>query len=56
MCVNRRERIAFEKLSEVVDEILCDSDCSELLWNEDSDDEIIYSDNVTVHATDGRNI
>ncbi|KAJ9581253.1 hypothetical protein L9F63_023579, partial [Diploptera punctata] len=54
--LDRRERIAFEKLSEVVDEILCDSDCSELLWNEDSDDEIIYSDNVTVHATDGRNI
>ncbi|KAJ9597670.1 hypothetical protein L9F63_011472 [Diploptera punctata] len=51
-----RDRIAIEKLSEVVDEMLCDSDCSELSWNEDSNDEIIYSDNVTVHATDGRNI
>ncbi|KAJ9584366.1 hypothetical protein L9F63_021293 [Diploptera punctata] len=56
LLMHRRDRIAIEKLSEVVDEMLCDSDCSELSWNEDSNDEIIYSDNVTVHATDGRNI
>ncbi|KAJ9583810.1 hypothetical protein L9F63_021842, partial [Diploptera punctata] len=37
-----RERIAIEKLSEVVNAMLCDSDCSELSWNEDSNNEIIY--------------
>jgi hypothetical protein len=53
MSANGRKRIAIEKLNEVVNEMLCDSDCSELSWNEDSNDEIIYNDNVTVRATDG---
>ncbi|KAJ9576623.1 hypothetical protein L9F63_025481, partial [Diploptera punctata] len=52
----RTQRIAIEKLREVVNEMLWHTDCSELSWNEDSNDEIIYSDNVTVHATDARNI
>ncbi|KAJ9593979.1 hypothetical protein L9F63_014620 [Diploptera punctata] len=55
MSANRRERIAIEKLREVVNEMLRVSDCSELSSKEDSNDEIIYSDNVTVRATDGKN-
>jgi hypothetical protein len=30
MSANGRKRIAIEKLNEVVNEMLCDSDCSEL--------------------------
>ena len=44
----KRRLIASDKVGDVLNEILCESDCSGLSWNDDSSDEIVNNDNVTV--------
>ncbi|PSN55300.1 hypothetical protein C0J52_01761, partial [Blattella germanica] len=46
------KRISNEQLDDVLNQILCENNCSELSWSNNSSDEILYDDDVIVRPFD----